>query len=394
MPRPSKGIRLWLRRERKDSKGRVRPATWIILDGSKHISTGCGSEDREGAHKALTDYLASIYCPEAGQRDPARLEVNDVLAVYGREQAPHAAAPERIGYALNPLLQFWAGQYIDDVRGATCREYVAWRTSQTWATATKAKRKITIGTARRELECLQSAINYYAKEYRLQSVPLVTLPEKPASRDRWLTRKEAAAMLLAAWRNPSHRHIVRFLLIGLYTGTRHSAILKLKWMPSTDGGWIDLEAGLLYRRGSEERRTKKRQPTSRIPPRLLFWLRRWKAEDDAANALRAMQDHSKPPSERRPPCVNVVSWRGKPIAKQRRAWAEVRQAAGLDEDVTPHVMRHTAATWLMQGGAEIWDAAGYLGMDATTLERVYGHHHPDYQRDVTSRFGSSGERRQ
>ena len=111
MPRPSKGIRLWLRRERKDSKGRVRPATWIILDGSKHISTGCGSEDREGAHKALTNYLASIYRPEAGQRDPARLEVNDVLAVYGREQAPHAAAPE-IGGDADPLAWIGDGGYI------------------------------------------------------------------------------------------------------------------------------------------------------------------------------------------------------------------------------------------------------------------------------------------
>jgi integrase len=41
-------------------------------------------------------------------------------------------------------------------------------------------------------------------------------------------------------------------------------------------------------------------------------------------------------------------------------------------------MRHTAATWLMQRGVNLWTAAGYLGMTVEVLERVYGHHHPDY----------------
>jgi Phage integrase family len=46
--------------------------------------------------------------------------------------------------------------------------------------------------------------------------------------------------------------------------------------------------------------------------------------------------------------------------------------------VTPHTLRHTAATWLMQRGVPIWQAAGFLGMSAEMLERTYGHHHPDY----------------
>jgi hypothetical protein len=53
--------------------------------------------------------------------------------------------------------------------------------------------------------------------------------------------------------------------------------------------------------------------------------------------------------------------------------------AGLGEDVTPHTLRHTAATWLMRGGTDLWIAAGFLGMSVETLERTYGHHHPDFQ---------------
>jgi integrase len=387
MPRPAKGIRLWLRRERRVNGKLLRRAEWIIRDGAKQISTGCGQTDRAGAEKALSEHLAKRYRPDAGQRDPDRLEVNDVLGIYGREYAPSVAAPERISFALEPLSIFWFGKTLGEIRGATCREYVTWRTSQRWATATKRKDlKVSIGTARRELECLQAAIGYYAAEYKLRTVPVVTLPEKPESRERWLTRSEAAAMIRAARSNPNWRHIVRFVLIGVYTGTRHAAMLHLKWMPSIDGGWVDLDAGLLYRRGSEQRRTKKRQPTSRIPPNLLRWLRRWKDQDDKANLARADRDRKANRKVVRTPCLHVISFNGKPLAKERRGWGEVRAAAKLGPEVTPHTLRHSAATWLMLGGADLWDAANYLGMEAMTLQNVYGHHHPDYQKDVVGRF--------
>ena len=36
-------------------------------------------------------------------------------------------------------------------------------------------------------------------------------------------------------------------------------------------------------------------------------------------------------------------------------------------------------------------AAGYLGMSPEVLERVYGHHHPDFQSDVADKM--SGQKR-
>jgi integrase len=50
----------------------------------------------------------------------------------------------------------------------------------------------------------------------------------------------------------------------------------------------------------------------------------------------------------------------------------------LDGKVTPHTLRHMAATWLMQSSAGLWEAAGYLGMTVKTLEDIYGHHHPGH----------------
>jgi len=61
--------------------------------------------------------------------------------------------------------------------------------------------------------------------------------------------------------------------------------------------------------------------------------------------------------------------------------------AGLDGKVTPHTLRHTAATWLMQAGVDKWEAAGFLGMTVELLDRVYGHHHPQHSRQAAQSIG-------
>jgi integrase len=86
--------------------------------------------------------------------------------------------------------------------------------------------------------------------------------------------------------------------------------------------------------------------------------------------------------------LRLYQWgeRGNPVVKLRRSWATARTAAGLGTDVTPHTLRHTAATWLMHRGVGPWEAAKYLGMTVETLERVYGHHHPDYLMNAKNAF--------
>ena len=60
----------------------------------------------------------------------------------------------------------------------------------------------------------------------------------------------------------------------------------------------------------------------------------------------------------------------------------------LEGKVSPHTLRHTAATWLMQIGVSTWDAAGFLGMSERTLRDVYGHHHPDYLQGAAKAIGT------
>lgn len=125
--------------------------------------------------------------------------------------------------------------------------------------------------------------------------------------------------------------------------------------------YIDLEKGIFYRRAVEAKVTKKRQPAVRLPPPLLAHLRRWHAKGSAKQAF--------------------VEFNGKPIKSVRKAFARVAEAAEV-ADCSPHTLRHTAVTWAMQGGADLWEAAGYFGMTVEVLERVYGHHHPDHGKGV------------
>jgi integrase len=83
----------------------------------------------------------------------------------------------------------------------------------------------------------------------------------------------------------------------------------------------------------------------------------------------------------------VVEWNGNAVKSVRKGFEAAVRAAGLGADVTPHILRHTCATWLMQKGVNLWDAAGFLGTTVQQLEQGYGHHHPDYQEEAVAALG-------
>lgn len=324
MPRRKAGARLYLDPRRKQ---------WIIRDGTHFVRTGCLERDHAKAEKALASYIGRKHAP-APSNNPT---IDEVLAAYGTEHAPHTARPADTGYANGNLIAFWGGKRVSDVTARNCRAYTA------------SKRP---GGARRDLETLRAAVNHWHREYGpLSSVPAFTLPARGEPRDRWLTRSEAAALLRAARRT---EHLKRFILIGLYTGSRAGVIYSLRW------DWIDFERGVMRRRepGEADKKTKRR-PAVKLGKLILRHLARWRRADGDGE-------------------IFVVRWGDRPIHRLRRSWGEACRRAGL-KGVVPHTLRHTRATWLMHAGVPIWEAASYLGMTVAVLERVYGHGSPDWQ---------------
>jgi integrase len=384
MSRPVEPPRLHLRAARyKEGKLRTH-ATWVILDAGKEVSTGCRSEDRAGAEGALAAYIGDKHAePSRKKSQPiSEILIADVCSIYLRDKAPENANPKRIASVFVQLLEFWGEMVLEDINGRSCRDYVAWRCTHARKSSKpevsgKPARMVTPAGARAELEYLRAAVNYHQSEGYHREIVTVTLPKRGASRHRYLRRSELARMLIIAWRMRENavvvqgprkgqpvatpkrplRHIARFLLVGVYTGTRASAIGGAAFEPTPGHGWIDLKTGLYYRKDQNAIETNKRQPTILIPRRLLMHLRRWKR----ANPKQKF----------------VVEFRGKPVKEVNVGFNRILNLAGLDgEDIVPHTLRHTCATWLSQRGASMTDAAAFLGMSQALYEKVYRHHSP------------------
>lgn len=365
MPRPAKGARIWFDR---------KAGYWFIRDGTGKRSTRCSKDERAGAEDQLRRYIAEKYQPPSDSR-PSRLLVPDVLTFYSRAVAGRQKS-KTTSYSIDRLIDWWGARPLSDVKRSTCQAYVDSRVTQPIRQAVKAKSPKTVSaeTARRELTVLRAAINAYHAEHPLDALPVVTLPEASESRPHWLRRDEVARLIRGA-RKMEDRHaaraLIRLILLGVYTGTRSGAMRRLGWMPNTLGGHIDLAAGVIHRRGDDEDETKKRRPSIRIPDRLVGFLRRWHQADMAMKV----------------PAAFVIHYRGGPVEKQRKSWAIAREHAGLGPEITPHILRHTAVSWALHTGVKAWDAANYFGMSVQMIESVYGHHHPDFQKDIASRIG-------
>jgi integrase len=87
----------------------------------------------------------------------------------------------------------------------------------------------------------------------------------------------------------------------------------------------------------------------------------------------------------------VLHRNGERILDIKKGFAAACDRAGL-KDVTPHTLKHTAATWLMQRGTGLWEAAGFLAMSEKMLREVYGHHSPDFQKEAAANIGSKPKR--
>ena len=346
MPQQTQPARLW----KRPTNG-----IWIIRDkGRKQVSTG--TRDRSEAERALARYIIENEADRTiGRRSPDRITVAELLLPYAQHHAPTRKDPERIAYAIEALVPILGDLPVSEITGGTCRRYAKIRNRAP-------------GTIRKELGTLQAAINWCVAEGYLTASVKVKLPTKPAPRDRWLSRDEAAKLLRAARRNPRGRHLARFILVALYTGTRSEAILRMQFMPNTEGGHVNTERGLMYRRAIGSAETKKRTPTIPIPARLLSHLRRWERMGSRY----------------------VVEVGGCRVGHVKRSWSAAIAESGI-EHCTRHDLRHTAITWALQNGMDRWAASGFFGVSMDVLERVYGHHDPEHMRTALDAIDHPGK---
>lgn len=308
---------------------------WVIRDGTRFVRTGCTKSRLAEAESQLAEYIGDKYAPPK-TNDPS---VIDLLRAYNNDIVAHRVTKKTISYQIGSLGKWWVGKQASEINSASCRDYAA------------TKKPAAAGS---DLKVLRAALRHWQKEKTpLASSPVVWVPPPGPARDRWLTRDELAQLLWAARRT---QHIRRFILLAYYTGSRPGVILGLPW------DHIDMRSGVLTRKKHQDQRTKKRAPKVKLGRRIMAHLRRWRRLDDKA-------------------IKHVCQYDGRIVDDPHGAWKNAVKKAGLG-GITRHTLRHTRATHLMQAGANIWQVAGALGMTVKTLEDVYGHHHPDWQKDV------------
>jgi hypothetical protein len=138
MPRRNPGPRLkWLNKRK----------CWFVqwFEHGRERLRSTGTADSEEAQVALAEFIRKRTTGH-GPRDPNDVLVTDLLVEYADQRAPHLQAPERIGYALEPLATFFEGKVVGAVNEDTCEAYRRWRQRSN-------------STVRRELVVLRSAIN-------------------------------------------------------------------------------------------------------------------------------------------------------------------------------------------------------------------------------------------
>ena len=80
---------------------------------------------------------------------------------------------------------------------------------------------------------------------------------------------------------------------------------------------------------------------------------------------------------------------GKPIGYRtfrRNGWDPAAQKANLPEELTPHCLRHSYATWMLDAGAPIQTVRKLLGHASLTTTQIYTHSNTDADHAATQRL--------
>lgn len=250
----------------------------------------------------------------------------------------HVIDKERVTYAFKNIRAAFGDADLKDLAEEDFEEYLEKRQSGDIG------RVAGEATVRREISAFRAAVNHNVRRRRLslQETPIWWLPEDtPVKCDKWLRMEQIDKLLGAA----TSKRVERFIQLGYWTAGRKNTIELLK----PDRVFLDTEKIDLH------------------PP----WRKRTKKRNAVVPIMPELMDYIAPVVALMPEDEFIVG------GNVRSAFTATVKAAGLsDLGVTPHWLRHSRATHLLQDGKKLWSVAGLLGDTVTTVERVYGHHCP------------------
>lgn len=311
-------------------------ATWIDDEGNRRRSS-FGTDDETRAQTLFAEFQDRLH--RAGRT--AEPTLDEIMDAYIKDREAAGKDAPRMKYAkaamstLMPLLP----QHIDREK---VRDYIALREGQ-------GRSGSTIHT---ELGYLRSALLWAEADKWIDRAPHISMPQKSRPRERWLTREEAAALIDGA----RMEHVKLFIIVALNTAARTEAILELEW------DRVDFDAGLID-----------------FNPPLRPITRKKRAVVPMNKTLRAALSVAK----KQAITQFVIEYNEDRVQSVKKGFANAVERSALEGKVSPHTLRHTAATYMAQAGVSMSEIAAFLGHDdSRTTERVYAKWAPDYLRSA------------
>jgi integrase len=317
--------------------------SWTEGSETRRVSTG--KEDRESAELFLAQFIV-----EQENSPPAQPIVSVILSGYYDDRKAHGAKSvddifrncKNIGRHIGKL-------QTSQISQSVIKQYAANRLDEGVGNASVIQ----------DLATFRAALHWAEREQWIDRAPKFRMPlSPPPPRERWATREEIDKLLRSAEQT---LHVRLFILIAVSTGARKAAITELKWSQ------VNFERSIInFGEGSGNKRRSIIPMNDGLKAELEYYARIATTE-------------------------YVLEYRGKPAGNLKKSFQKCAIRAGLP-DITPHVLRHTAATWMVMSGVPIREGARYLGMSEVIFERVYGKHSPDYLKDASEAlniFGNS-----
>ncbi|MFQ5896628.1 MAG: site-specific tyrosine recombinase XerD [Candidatus Methylomirabilia bacterium] len=205
----------------------------------------------------------------------------------------------------------------------------------------------------RHLSALRGFYRFLLREGRLLSDPtdLLEAPRPPSRLPRTLLPQEVARLIESPDPSDALGLRDRALLELLYaTGMRASECLSLQIEE------VNLSAGYVVPTGKGGR-----QRLIPVGGEALSWLRRYLKDARARLARRG------------DPGTLFVNRRGRPLSRQG-LWGIIKTAArrsGMQRVVSPHTLRHSFASHLLEGGADLRSVQAMLGHADITATQIY-----------------------
>lgn len=320
-------------------------------DGKRSCRVPCRTKDKAEAERFLADFIAGA----GATLPPASVTIGAILDGYEahRSRRTHSTTLQTCIATLKRHMGALTAELLTNDR---TERYQADRRKEGAGGASakyrKRPRPLSNGTLIRELGVLRRALAWATEQNPpwLARAPHVERPEAPAGRDRWLTRHEADRLIAGA---ATTSHIALFVALAIHTGARSGAILGLTWdRVDVPGRTIDMGDG----RGKKRR--ARRVPINDV---LLPYVQ-------TAKASHTTQW--------------VIEYRGEQVGSIKTGFRAATTRAKL-RGVTPHILRHTAVTWMMQRNVPIAKIARYVAMSEEMVEKRYGHHSPEWMREAS-----------